>query len=434
VDIIRPRSDPHFAPTTPGQRKEWQLHHRRSDTSFMNMSRVYRFGTAIDTTALAESVRILVSRHDALRTRIQASGDRLVQVIEEQNSPLISGLSCTREASGMTLATWLAQTTRKGFDLTSEIPARIAFFEDLAGGQFLAIVLHHIISDHISMGVILQELSALLAALTAGRQAELPVIPLQFPDYASWYADQEMAGHFGPSFDYWVQALDGAPERTPIPVTGDSSEEGARSEVADMGVSVRDLRHCARSLRSTPYVVLLTLFSAALSGLTDADDQVFGCGYGSRPAVGLRDSVGRFVNQLPLRTRNTRRLSASDAVASVHQTAMLAYANSVAALDAVVERGLLGECRTEIPFTNIAFQLLQQNAAGFAGPGVDAQPVVAPGVRVMRRDLLAAVLADGERLITQIDYQPALTSPASVSDLMGDFRDRVAALVRAEEA
>ena len=433
MDLITQRSGGQVVPSTPGQRKEWQLHYRRNDTSFLNMSRAYRLGSRVDKAALSDAVQALISRHDALRTRLELREDQLVQVIECPNSPLVSGLSGDQETTGSTAAAWLARTTENGFDLARDVPVRVALFEERTGTQFVAIVMHHIISDNISMGIVLRDLSELLMARLDGRDARLPAVPLQFADYAAWYADQDKAGHFEPSYEYWVQALDGAPVRTPVPPTGDPEQHGAKSEVVDLGFPLRDLQRCARSLRTTPYVVLLALFSAALSTLTGADDQVFGCGYGSRPAAGLRDSVGRFVTQLPLRVRSSRRVRTSEAVASVHQVAMRAYANSVVALDAVVERGLLGECSTEIPFTNIAFQLLQQNVAGFALPGVDVQPVTAAG-SVMRRDLVAAVMVDGQRLVTHVDYQPGLTSPASISDLIGDFHDRIAGLVRAQDA
>ena len=47
-------------------------------------------------------------------------------------------------------------------------------------------LMHHIVSDGWSIGVLLKELSAAYEAFAAGRRPELPKLPIQYADFAVW--------------------------------------------------------------------------------------------------------------------------------------------------------------------------------------------------------------------------------------------------------
>ena len=50
----------------------------------------------------------------------------------------------------------------------------------------LVLVMHHIISDDWSMGVLFSDVVALYRAFMAGRPSPLPSLPIQYADYAVW--------------------------------------------------------------------------------------------------------------------------------------------------------------------------------------------------------------------------------------------------------
>ena len=50
----------------------------------------------------------------------------------------------------------------------------------------LLIIIHHIICDGWSIGVLMNEVAALYTAYTAGEEPSLPELPIQYADYAVW--------------------------------------------------------------------------------------------------------------------------------------------------------------------------------------------------------------------------------------------------------
>ncbi len=50
----------------------------------------------------------------------------------------------------------------------------------------LIVVVHHIVSDGWSLGILLRELGTLYGALVAGRPSPLPELAIQYADYALW--------------------------------------------------------------------------------------------------------------------------------------------------------------------------------------------------------------------------------------------------------
>ncbi|MCZ7672440.1 MAG: condensation domain-containing protein [Chloroflexi bacterium] len=50
----------------------------------------------------------------------------------------------------------------------------------------LVIVMHHIISDGWSVGVLFQEMGALYTAFVQGQDSPLADLPIQYADFAAW--------------------------------------------------------------------------------------------------------------------------------------------------------------------------------------------------------------------------------------------------------
>ena len=81
----------------------------------------------------------------------------------------------------------------------------------------LLITMHHIVSDGWSMGVLINELSALYGAFLRGEADPLPELEIQYADYAVWQRQWIEGEILQQQAAYWKTALAGAPALLELP-------------------------------------------------------------------------------------------------------------------------------------------------------------------------------------------------------------------------
>ncbi|WP_161934800.1 condensation domain-containing protein [Frankia sp. R43] len=417
---ISRRADITRSPTTPGQRRDWNVHHEGRATSFLNLSVVFLIQGGLQEEVLRRAVGSLVARHEQLRSRFEDANGALVQVIEpakRSSSPRLSvengsgsGPDGHRE--------WARTFVERSFSLHSEAPFRIGIHNADGDGQALAIVMHHIISDRLSLGVAVRDLNEFILAEIECRSPRLPDIPLRFADYASWWEEQRSSGGFTRNFDFWRSQLDDAPIDLGLPIRA-APRSAARYVQHIPETLAEGLQRGAAALRTTPYVVLLTAFSGALFEATSKADQVLQCGYANRQPAALRHAVGRFSSNMALRIRATSEDPAGQ-LRSIHAVAMRAYTNAVVSLDAVDESGVLPRRHAPDAMTTVAFQLVEGVDHYMSVPGLDIAAVpISPG---STQDLLDVVVERiGERLTLHVVFCPEALDPSWIVSLASRF-------------
>src|SRR5207302_9803099 len=75
---------------------------------------------------------------------------------------------------------------RRPFVLARGPLLRVTLLRLGAEDHVLVVVLHHIVSDGWSTGVLIEELTRLYTAFAEGRPSPLPELPVQYADFAAW--------------------------------------------------------------------------------------------------------------------------------------------------------------------------------------------------------------------------------------------------------
>ncbi len=179
------------------------------------------------------------------------------------------------------------------------------------GDAALLITLHHIIGDGWSIGVLVREVTALYAALTAGQASPLPALPVQYTDFALWQrrwlgeGDAAAGAASGP-LAYWRRQLAAVPVLalpTDRPRPAVQTFAGAR-EPLPLGLPrSRALVHFARAQNATPFMVFLAGFAALLARYSGQDDFAVGTFVANRTRPEIEGLIGFFLNNLALRLR-----------------------------------------------------------------------------------------------------------------------------------
>ncbi len=119
----------------------------------------------------------------------------------------------------------VAAFTAETFDLSRELPLRVALFlPDEGPGATLAVLLHHVAGDGWSLTPLMTDLARAHAARTEGRAPEWEPLPVQYADYTLWQNDllgtpDDPDSLTARGLAHWRAALDGLPEATDLPST-----------------------------------------------------------------------------------------------------------------------------------------------------------------------------------------------------------------------
>ncbi len=161
---------------------------------------------------------------------------------------------------------------------------------------------HHTVFDDWSVDVFRRELSALYGARVAGATS-----PLAEPatSYAAFSRRQQaaLAGSRGDDQRaWWRKELAGAPLATQLPA-GEDTRPQAALRVDLPPALAAGVRALAPRLRATPYMTVLSAFSALLARITGQDDLVIATVVAHRDRTDVEPLIGCFTKKVPLRLR-----------------------------------------------------------------------------------------------------------------------------------
>ncbi|MDR6675816.1 condensation domain-containing protein, partial [Xanthomonas sp. 1678] len=239
----------------------------------------------------------VIDRHDILRSAVHWEGlPEPVQVVQRQAPLRVLALA----AQGTALEQVLAQTDprrlRMDLRLAPLLQAHVAV--DAGSGEWLcALLYHHLVSDHVTLELILAEIQQLLQ----GRQAELPV-PLPYRDFIAQGRSVPQAEH---ERYFRGQLQDVTAPTAPFDVLDVQGGTKVLSEARqDLGPALAQaVRAQARQWSVTPAVLFHVAWAQVLARCSGSEDVVFGTVLSGRlqGSAGADQAIGVFINTLPLR-------------------------------------------------------------------------------------------------------------------------------------
>src|SRR5580700_5260627 len=207
-------------PLSYSQERLWLLDRMEALGSAYNVPLAVRLEGQLDISALERCFGELIRRHESLRTRFAVVDEDPLQIIEPATPVHLE----VEELSDVAVAERLATARRRAgeiarerFDLERGPLIRTALLRLSAEDHVLVVVMHHIVSDGWSIGVLVRELGALYRAFVADQPSPLSDIPVQYGDYAIWQRMRLQGEGLDGQLSYWQQRLKGAPAALDLP-------------------------------------------------------------------------------------------------------------------------------------------------------------------------------------------------------------------------
>jgi len=300
---------------------------------------------ALDTAALRRALAELVRRHEPLRTTLPAVDGVPVQRIAPPPAGFdlpVADLRHLPEDERRPEAVRLAaEASQHRFDLARGPLFRASLVHVDDAEHLLLLNLHHAIGDGWTMGVLLEELSALYGAFSRGEPSPLPEPALQYADYAVWQRERLSGAELERQVEFWRQALDGAPALLELPTDRPrppvESHRGATEHLVVSSDLTAEVNTLARREGATLFMVLLAALDVVLGRLAGQEDVVVGTPIAGRTRAETDRMVGLFLNSLALRTDLSGDPSFRELLGRVRETTLSAYAHQDLPFERVLE-------------------------------------------------------------------------------------------------
>jgi hypothetical protein len=330
-------------PLSFAQQRLWFMEQLEPGNAAYNSPRVVRLTGVLDYAALAAALTEIVRRHEVLRTSFpMVEGEPVQSIAAPAPLPvprvdLAALTALERAVAARQLAT---SEAGRPFNLASGPVVRALLIRLQPQEHVLVVVLHHIVSDGWSVGVLLKEFNLLYQAYRQELPSPLPELPLQYADYALWQRDWLHGEVLESELHYWRSQLHGL-QRLDLPTDkARSGKNTGRGEVVrfeiDQELTDR-LRQLCRREGVTLFMLLVAGLQLVLSRYAGQTDVAIGTAIANRNRVEIEPLVGFFVNQLVLRTRLDRWLTVREFLAQVRETVLGAYAHQELPFERLVE-------------------------------------------------------------------------------------------------
>src|ERR1022692_4140712 len=296
-------------PVSFSQQRLWFLDQLAPGEPTYNMPYAIWFDGPLDAMALQRTIDAIVARHGSLRTSIVAFDGVPEQVVADTAAVPIERIELpaalddeerTRQAESIA-----SDLGSQPFDLAAGPLIRVALIVAGPGRHLFVLVIHHIVSDGVSMQILIDELSAFYQAETTGIPASLPQRWMDYGDYAVWQQDRMRGEELDRQLGYWREQLRGAPHvltlptDRPRPARQSSSGGGAGLSIA--AALTRRLAAVASGTNATMFMLFLTGFAAVLSRYARQSDFMLGTQVAGRTRTELDPLIGMFTNTVALR-------------------------------------------------------------------------------------------------------------------------------------
>ena len=427
----RDRAARELPPLSYAQQRLWFLDQLEPDSAAYHLHWAASLAGPLQPGLLQQAVDTLVARHESLRTTFAARGGEPVQVIVPEWTVPVE-LEVMTGASDERVRARLIELARQPFDLHRGPLLRVVLLRVDASRHVLLLLMHHIVSDGWSMGVLFRELTGLYDAYAADTAAALPELPVQYADYAVWQREWLSGDELKRQVSYWKSRLAGIPPLLELPLDRPrpvvQRYRGAWCQRQLSAELLAGLQELARSRGCTLFMVLLAAFNVLLARYTGREDVVVGTPIAGRKRTELESLIGFFLNTLVLRTDVSGNPSFAALLERVKHTALEAYEHQELPFEKLVEELQPVRNTSHTPIVQVMFNLHNEPHGEFALHGLKVSPFnVDRGTA--KFDLTVAMVEGRSGLSAGFEYNTDLFEAASIEQMLAGFETLLAGIV-----
>jgi len=414
-------------PLSLAQQRLWFLDQLDPGSPVYNIGVPLRMRGTLDVAALERTLFQIVARHEDLRTSFPTVNGAPEMVIGDGRDWKLEIADARHLSDGGLDSELLLLALRlcnELFDIARGPLFRAHLLIAGPDNYVLVLVMHHIISDGWSFGVLAREFRELYRAYSAGREPALPPLTIQYVDFAAWQRKWLASGELDRQLPYWKRQLAGAPPVLAFPADHrrrpGETVPGARSKLDLPKALIEGLERLSQSHGVTLFMTLLAAFNVLLARYTGQDDIVVGSPSASRNRSELHQLIGFFINNMVLRTDLSGNPTFIELLSRVREVTLRAYEHQDVPFDTLVhalrpERSLDHSPLFQVMFILQNFPIDETDLPGFVMKPIELE------LKTARFDLTVEVFSLRGEMHAFFDYNSDLYEPATMERIQRHY-------------
>lgn len=417
-------------PLSYSQERMWFLTQLDHKSAFYNMPVPLSLTGELDVTVLKQVLEELLHRHEIFRTRFVEEDEGPVQrLVAHQELPFTSTVLdlAAQDNWEDTLHNHLTQVATVPFDLVKGPLIRFHHIQTGPQRHHLLMLMHHIISDGWSVGILFREFASLYRAFSQQKASPLNELRLQYLDYAVWQRRHFEGARLEKSLAYWKETLDDAPGSIGLPYDYPRPKvQTFNGDVVDIWLDhshLEALETVSRRYGATPFMTLLATYGVLLYHYCGQFDFCVGTPVANRGEAETEAMVGLFINTLVLRLNLASQPSFEELLSRVRNMTLEAFDHQDAPFEKVVEALVPERNPSMTPLFQTFFSLETLGLEDTADQALGDLNMAVMDIEVNQAkfDLSMNTFISGNRLRLNLEFNTDLFYKSTVEQMGGHF-------------
>ena len=332
-------------PASDAQQRLWIVSQLEGGSAAYNMPGSVKLEGSYDIENFKRAIYAVLERHEILRTVFRKDeGEALYQVVlalADSNFSIGYENCINAQSAEQYAAEYMQKDAYVPFDLENGPLLRVCLLQ-LSNQEYLLYYnMHHIISDGWSMHILTRDILAYYDHYTAGVSLTLPLLRIQYRDYAAWQLAQLETTAYEIHRKYWLDKLSGDLPVVDLPSYKlRPAVKTYNGQLLSSYLSKEDtaaIQAYVAERGGTLFMFLIASLKVLFYRYTGQEDIILSSPIAGREHSDLKDQIGFYINTLALRSKVAAKLSFDDFYEQVKQDLLESYAHQTYPFDRLTD-------------------------------------------------------------------------------------------------
>ena len=414
---------PSRIPLSNAQERLWFIDQLEGSLQY-HMPLVVQLKEELNRADVEEAFRLLLERHEILRTVIKTDQDQPYQEILPAQQWKLHYRDLSGTEGDAALKRGMAQEIERPFDLAKDYMLRAHLIKVAQETHYLMLLVHHIASDGWSQSILVRDLTEIFEAKVSGREVKLPELPVQYADYAIWQNKAITKEASKANLNWWIKKLDQVPILelpTDFARPARQSFRGGSELIRTDKDLYQALSALALQTNTSLFMVLLAACKVLLYRYTGQQDFCVGTPVSNRNQKEVEELIGLFLNTIALRDKIEEEQTFLTFLAQVKENTLAAFDRQEVPFAEIVKKVVSDRVMNHSPVFQVLFIL--QNTPDVSGESSSKlnRQAVAAEQATAQHDLSFSITESSDGLVIGLEYCTDLFEAATIKRMLEHF-------------